>query len=257
MPLHRLSKTAIKKIHQAIDLLFEKAKARIIGPQSLPKGIEIRVKTDYTLPSLYEAAVSQEGHKPDGEILQSMIRIADSYIDAAKEKMKAQSVNAIGNVLRDASISGVSTDLRTVLNGELSKVWDTTTTTLSAIVDAESSNAKNVGIMEGIVKTNAFQGVDDPVVFFVVVRDNVTCDECKRLHLLEDGLTPRVWKLSELGHGYHKRGEPMPKVGGLHPHCRCTLTTLMPGYGFDNTGHVTYKSRTWNELENQRSVSKE
>jgi len=97
---------------------------------------------------------------------------------------------------------------------------------------------RNVGILEGIVKTNAVAGVEDPTVFFVVVRDGVLCGECKRLHMLEDGVTPRVWKLSEVGHGYHKKGEQFPKVGGLHPHCRCVLSTLLPGYGFNEGGFV-------------------
>jgi hypothetical protein len=76
---------------------------------------------------------------------------------------------------------------------------------------------------------------------------------CRRLHLLDNGKTPRVYKLSEVGHGYHKKGQDDPKLGGLHPHCRCTLVTLMPGFGFDKAGMVKYISRTHDEWAKQHS----
>jgi hypothetical protein len=61
-----------------------------------------------------------------------------------------------------------------------------------------------------------------------------------------------------LGHGYHKKGEPNPKVGGLHPHCRCTMVTLMPGYGFDAGGMIKFKGveqrdRPSTELRQERA----
>ena len=41
-------------------------------------------------------------------------------------------------------------------------------------------------------------------------------------------------------------------VGGLHDHCRCTLTYLAKSFGFKD-GKVSYISADHNELEKQRS----
>jgi hypothetical protein len=108
--------------------------------------------------------------------------------------------------------------------------------------------------MDAITKINAASGVSDPIVFFVVVRDQTLCPECKRLHLMPDKTTPKVYKLSEVGAGYHTKGDSDPKMGGLHPNCRCCLVTLMPGYGFDSAGMVTYKSPGWSEYDHQHGV---
>lgn len=250
MPSYKLSKTAVKMINDSIERLFDKAKARIIGPQSLPKGIQIRVRPELTLTSIFEHASEVDGAKADKATLESILKIAESYIDAAKERAKAQTVHVVQSTLRN----NPATDFRTVLHGHLSEVWDKTTTTLGAIVSVESNNAKNIGTMEGITKANAYQGVEDPVVFFVVVKDGALCGECRRLHLMPDDTTPRLWRLSEVGHGYHKKGDDHPKVGGLHPHCRCQITTLMPGYGFDGTGHVAYVARGHSEIDKQRAI---
>ena len=97
--------------------------------------------------------------------------------------------------------------------------------------------------MMDISRTASGAGEYDPSVYFVVVKDDRTCKECIRLHLMPDGVTPRIWKFSELKQGYHKRGEDNPSAFGLHPHCRCTLTYLANGYGFDNRGWATYVAR--------------
>ena len=95
-------------------------------------------------------------------------------------------------------------------------------------------------------------GDEDPVVYFVTVRDEHLCAECRRLHLMEDGSTPRLWRSSEVGHAYHKRGDPDPKVHGLHPHCRCTPVSLAPGYGFDAAGRPTFVRLGHDALAEQR-----
>jgi hypothetical protein len=98
--------------------------------------------------------------------------------------------------------------------------------------------------------------IDDPVVYWVIVRDEHVCGECVRLHMLPDGVTPRCWYLSEVGHGYHKKGQDNPKVGGLHPHCRCSMVTLLPGYGFSASGNVAFISLNHDEVARQRGVKK-
>jgi hypothetical protein len=95
-------------------------------------------------------------------------------------------------------------------------------------------------------------GDADPTVFFVLVRDQNTCKECIRLHLMPDQSTPRLWKFSELKQGYHKRGEEKASAFGLHPHCRCTLTYLSGGFGFDEFGKLEYKGENFNAYSKQK-----
>jgi hypothetical protein len=143
--------------------------------------------------------------------------------------------------------------METVLGGELAGLWGKVTADVTRIVDTEATGARNLGTAEGIVKVAASAGESDPNVFFVVVRDLALCDECERLHLLKDSPVPRVWKLSQIASGYHKRGDASPSMGGLHPHCRCTLAYLSRGYGFDGDGGVKFIAFDHDEFARQHA----
>jgi hypothetical protein len=80
------------------------------------------------------------------------------------------------------------------------------------------------------------------------------CPFCKLLYLKPDGVTPRVFKLSELlanGSNVGRRaGRPMLSgrsrtqwkavVGAVHPFCRCSLQVLPTGMGFNGRGQMVY-----------------
>lgn len=251
---YKLSKTAINLIHSAIDDLFDRAKYRFLGEKSPFGGKQLRItlRPTFTLEGLFNQAAEEEGHKPNQELWRSLMHVAASYLDASKEKAKAKVTNAVHTFLTDAALKGVKTDVKTVLGGQLSETWKNIHSDVTRIVETESTIARNFSIADGIVKANAATGVEDPTVFFVIVRDENVCDECVRLHMLPDKTTPRTWKMSELGSGYHKKGDLTPKLGGLHPHCRCALSTLLPGYSFDESGKVTYKKPDWDEYSHQR-----
>lgn len=247
-----LGKGAVRAIERAVDEVFDRAKVRTLGPQSISKRLYIGYNPDLTLPGIFGAASREEGVIPNLETLAQILKITGSYIDSTRERTKARVVKEVQSFLTEAFHAGEEVDIKTVLGGKLTEVWQDARTAMRKIIDSEANNTKNVGILEGIVKINASAGIDDPKVYFVVVRDRDLCDECRRLHLMPDGRTPRVWKLSELGHGYHKKGEAEPKLGGLHPHCRCTLVTLMPGYGFDPRGFVAFIGTGHDEYAAQR-----
>jgi len=120
------------------------------------------------------------------------------------------------------------------------------------IANSESNKTANVGTALQISKVGESNGEDDPTVFFIVTVDDVTGPEEFVLHLLKDRKTPRLWKLSEIGHEYHKKGDNNPKMAGLHPNCRCKLTYMARGFGFDDDGNVTYKSSDYDALKEQR-----
>lgn len=249
----RLSAGAVKLIRGAIDRLFDRIRDHVIGDKT-PRGkrLYIAYRPELTLKGIFNAAAQEEGVVPHEDVFKTLADISVSYLDATREKMKAKTVHAVQGFLQDAYNTGVETSLSTVLAGKLYEVQGDITRDVRRIFETESTVVRNTSIMDGVVRSNAAVGIDDPVVFFVTVRDQHRCDECTRLHVSADGVTPRIWKLSELGSGYHKRGEDAPKVGGLHPHCRCVLTTLLPGYGFDAAGKVTYKSPGFDEFSAQR-----
>lgn len=254
MPRPGLTPTAIKLIHAAVDNLFDRLHQRVRGDKQWTGGKQLRIgyKKEATLLGLFEAASKEEGVTPHIEVVKPLLNIASSYLEAVKEKTKAKVVQGVQSFIHDAAIKGVATDVETVLGGHLADVWKETTNDIKRIVETESTVVRNTGLMDGILRSSALVGVEDPVVFFVIVKDGNACGECMRLHVQPDGVTPRVWRMSEVGGTYHKKGEEFPKVGGLHPHCRCQMTTLMPGYGFNDAGRVTYKHPGYNELEKQR-----
>lgn len=257
MPKGTLPKGAVKKIHAAVDKVFDRVLNRFLERPYGDKKIYIGAKPPRaTLPSIYRAASASEHAKADELVLNNLLEVAEGFLNAQRERVKAHTVKTVQSVLHEAHLADVETDLKTVLEGQLYDVFGRAEDGVKRILDTEASNARNTGSLDGIIKVNAFSGIEDPVVYFVVVRDNNLCDECKRLHLLDDGKTPRCWYLSELGHGYHKEGDGEPKIGGLHPHCRCTLVTLMPGYGFDGAGMVEWIGFDHNEIDSQRKTSK-
>ena len=79
------------------------------------------------------------------------------------------------------------------------------------------------------------------------------CNECLRLHMLPDGVTPKVYRMSELSMNWHKRGEDRPSCNGEHPGCRCSLQQLPPGWGFKG-GYLAFISLDWDEYKDQHGL---
>jgi hypothetical protein len=253
-----ISKTARKAIETAVEALFERAKARLLGPDYKKRaawgGKSLVFTHDFTLPGLFTAASREEGVTTvNHDLLAGLVRIAESYVDAQKEKAKAQTVQAVQSFIQDAATKGVKTDVETVLGGQLADLYGKVHADVKKIVETETTVVRNMGVDDAIQRISTLAGIPDPVVFFVVVRDGQRCGECTRLHLLDDKVTPRVYLRSEVGAGYHKRGDANPKVGGLHPHCRCVMSVLNPGFGFDAGGRVIWKTYGHDELKRQRN----
>ena len=230
-----ITKQGIKAVHKSVDFLFDRLIARMLGPQYVAnrgnKNIYIGYKPQLSIPGLYMAAAEQEQVKPQMGPLDSLAEIARGYLEAQRTVAKSRVVKAVDSFIREADASGVDTDVKTVLGGELADLWGKTTHEVSRIIDTESTGARNLGVLEGITVVNANAGVEDPVCFFIIVRDENCCQECIKLHLLDDKITPRCWYLSEVGHGYHKKGEGFPALGGEHPHCFVGDTRISTSFG--------------------------
>lgn len=249
----KLSPKAVARIEEAVEKLFVRAKSRFMGgiPPGAPKHLIISIAKGLSIPGVFQQAARAEGVLPNEDLQSTVTKIGLNYLDAIKERAKARTVQSVQAFLTDAQKNGVDTDVETVLGGQIADLWGTITGDVKRIVESETTAAKNISIADAISKINASAGINDPIVYFIIVKDGEACEECVRLHTM-DGKTPRLWKMSEVGSGYHKKGDDSPKATGLHTHCRCQMASLMPGYGFDSNGRITYISQGWDELKNQR-----
>lgn len=256
-----MTRASIKLIYAAVDALFGRAKARLlarrpnkeirISVMSQPLGI----KEHLSLPGIIRRAATSSIHQPSSYLHHAVTHVAEQYLDAHREAAKAQVLHKVQSFLAQAKTSGVKTDMHTVLGGELAEIFGKVTQNVKKIVETEATRARNLGALDIVAKSAVYQGVQDPIVYFRIVRDEHVCSECLRMHQLDGTLSgkPRVYLLSEVQHSYHKPGDESPKIGGLHPHCRCTLVHLGKGFGFDTGGNAVFISDTHNELTAQRN----
>jgi hypothetical protein len=101
----------------------------------------------------------------------------------------------------------------------------------------------NNAIQYGRAQAISERGGHDPWVFKRPRPD--CCNECRQAYLHPDGKTPRLFRLSELmkngSNVGRTRDERLPTVDSLHPWCRCLLSELPDGFGFDAQGAMVYQ----------------
>jgi hypothetical protein len=253
----RLSPGAARVLDGRVDDIFDSLLTRLLGHGFTGRRLYIGFHQDFSLPGIYEAAVTGEGGRPDTDIVSGIASIARDYLDKHRAEAKAKTKHHVQALLRDLSDGRIDADeFQNHVESEMHTLWDSIRSSVERVVETENEHAKTIGIKEGIDQINASFGIDDPVVCFVPTGDDYVCDECRRLHLLPDGVTPRVWRSSEVESGYHKRGVDRPSWQLLHPHCRCALATVLKGFGFDKGGKVTFISNDHDELAYQRSYKR-
>lgn len=242
-----LSRSQIAHINALVDSWIARIKTRFLGPNRGAKTIAFQFDKEHSLPGLYAGAAAAEGHRtPDPGILRNLMDVASAHLEAKRHEARARVQRAVAAALDDPKRRPA-----VVLGGELADVGRDLAAGVKKVLETESTTARNAGTMDAAAKVAAQFEIDDPVGYFATVNDMHRCSECARLHLLEDGITPRVWRLSEIGGGYHRRGQANPKMSGLHPNCRCSWCTLLPNWGFKN-GRVSFISLGHSELEKQR-----
>ncbi len=138
--------------------------------------------------------VRSNGGIPSKEELTTLVQTSKNYLDALKLKAQNKIVKEVEAHLQAEEATPQS------IEKVLQEAWKDVTKQLGDVVDSESQIAKTIGLLNGIIRTNAAVKVDDPIVFFIVKKDDFTCGECIRLHLMDDQITPRLWHLSELSH---------------------------------------------------------
>ncbi len=258
LPVPRLGQKAVADIKAHVAKLFGQLRMRVLG-NKYPAGkfLVVASRPDLSLRGLFEAAQTAEGVKPREEVVQPLLDVANSYLDAAEARAQAGIVHEVQAFLHDAARSGVKTDASTVLGGKLADIFGKAAKDVRRILEAESTLSRNTGAVDGISRVAAAIGIEDPVMVQLHPLDEYTCEECLRICYMPDRLTPRAWRMSELKAGYHVKGEDIPSLGGQHPHCRGHWTQILPGYGFNAAGRITHVEPGYDLISAQRDGSEE
>ena len=235
--MYGLSSASKEAIGTAIDGMFDKLAFHLLGNIPKLKGkkfLLIGEREKLNLAHIFVQAMNNvDPNHLERDALKSMLDSAHGYVESLKHKTRANVTENIDAMVKEAKARGdqvTREDVDNVFSTEMEKAKSH----MKTIAEAESTKTRNVGHTMDISRVASDIGDDDPTVFFVVVRDGNTCKECMRIHMMPDGVTPRLWKLSDVSAGYHKRGEDRPSLCGGHPNCRCSITYLASGFGFKN-----------------------
>ena len=251
--MYGISSTGKEAIEYAISKMFDSLAYKLLG--NIPK---LRNKSPFfgssppmSLAHIFvEALGGKEPNHLERDVLKSILSSSHGYIESLKHKTSSNVVESIDALVKEAKLKDTYVSPLEV-SELISKEMGKAKTHMKLIAEAETTKTRNMAYTMDIADKAEKQGIEDPNVFFIVVRDGLLCNECKRLHMLEDGVTPRVWKMSEISMGYHKRGEDRPSSCGEHPFCRCSLSQLPQGWGFKD-GYVSFISENHDEYSTQK-----
>ena len=241
-----------------LDNFFQNMSDEVLSPEfrkiKYGKNIVFSAFPEASLPAIFKIALEQKHALTpvENDVLKKLLLNANEYIDALKAKTKANLLGELDSYISTSALKGIqpdSTGITEILKENLDKAGNH----FQVITEAEATKVRNLGRAINITKSGADMGVEDPLCYFVVVRDDVTCENCIHNHLMPDG-TPRLFRMSELTTAYLSsadRKEGKVSVCGQHPNCRCSLQQLPPFYGFVN-GKVKYVGRGKDPLAEQR-----
>ena len=250
-----ISSSGKEAISIAVEKMFDTLAYRLLG--NVPK---LRNKSPFfgssptnSLAHIFiQALGGKEPNHFEKDILRSILNSSHGYVESLKNKTSSNVVESVDALVKEARIQGShvsSAQLAELISAEMDKARGH----MKLIAEAESTKTRNMGHTMEIASKAKEEGIEDPTVFFIIVRDGKTCPECIRLHMLPDEVTPKVYKMGELSMGYHKRGEDRPSACGEHPFCRCSLSQLPPGWGF-KAGYVSFISLNHDEYRKQRDL---
>jgi len=215
-------------ISNRVDDVFDEMRSSFLPSKDESKS-KILSFGAYSLDKLYEQSARSMGTEPNEKTLSGLTEVASTYLEAAKQRLKAA---IMAEVIAEARNKDSGQESADDLKTRLAAAIERAEAEVKRTVDVEAGRAKSVGYTEGIIRSAASLGDEDPTVVWICVHDDKLCDLCKRLHLLPDGLTPRAWKLSQCTHEYGNKDSTRPSMAGLHPHDRCILAYTPKGWGY-------------------------
>lgn len=216
-----LPNSAKTLINDEIGKVFERLKIRLLNPFYKPKESD-NLKHDkfLSMPGLYFSAYqdASKDTRPTLDALKGLIKVTENYINTQEEKLKQKAFDMVEQALQNAS-KDKDFDYQQELNQSLLNVFDQAQNATKTIIETELQRTKTIGLQEGTLDLLERQGITDPTVAFLTRKDNLVCQYCKEFYMLPDGVTPRVYKLSELKGGYMNKKDPSPHLAPLHPNC--------------------------------------
>jgi ribosomal protein L31 len=221
--MKNLKQDTRNSIEKTVDRLFDRLSYYFLGfvPKRGKKIYFFTEKPQTTLANLFVQAMrNRSPNEIEKEAAKGLLKTASKFIESLKEKTANNIIDKIDALHKESHLKQKDvniSEIKDILNTEMSKAKSH----FKMIAETESTKTRNTGIAMDIAKINTELGIQDPLVAFSVVRDNVTCKHCLSNHLHPDG-TPKVFRLSEVKQSYlssedRKSGEV--SVCGQHPHC--------------------------------------
>ena len=164
--------------------------------------------------------------------------IIGKLIQADKQQLTLIQEVVSQGLLQNKTRGQVAMELRETCNN-WTRDWDRVA--ITEMWDAKL-NGEAMAILSGESK---FSNKGGETMVFKRPAHNA-CNQCKRLYLEADGVTPKLFTLTELmANGTNqnrKTAEWLPTLGVLHPNCLCTLS-IFPGenWEFDENGQLVLK----------------
>ena len=252
--MNGLTTRAVEAIRKMIGSKFDSISLNLLGilPRvSKEKRIIFSTTKDNMISLFLQSLASRDPNRLEETTLKTMLTVASGYMDGLKERTSSRIIQDVDSYVKDQNNKKEPISYKKVKK-IIADDMDKAKNHIKLIANAETNKAVNTGTALQIARIAEGKGEEEPTVFFIVTVDDVTGPEEFVLHLLPDRKTPRLWKLSEIGSGYHKVGDSDPKFPGLHPNCRCKLTYLAHGWGFDASGRVKFIDSDHDAFEAQR-----
>jgi hypothetical protein len=256
--VYGISSNGKDAISKAVEDLFDSLALRILGDMPKlrhKKYLAMSAKPNLNLAHLFVQSMNNRSpNSIERDVLKGMLESSQGYIDTLKGKTKSSVIDRINSLIMEAQAKKETADgrlIHKIINDELSKAKSH----LKMIVESEGTKFRNLGTMMNLTRMAASVGDNDPNLFITEPRDKFTCKDCLKNHFLPDGITPRIFKLSEIKQGYLSKADRdagQVSIHGQHPNCRASVTYLSRGFGFKN-GSLAYIAQDYDEYQKQRN----
>lgn len=188
-----------------------------------------QIATKMPMSSVEEKAI-EFANDHAGEYIQGIGDDLVRDIRAASARSTEDALRAVQDGVKDAIKNRKTiSELKTNLYGRI----DNRFRDWQRVAHTEMTAAIQRGVYNDI-RESSTKGADQ-LVFKRPSPD--ACSHCKRMYLEEDGITPRIFKMSELeDSNIGKRvADWKPTIGPVHPWCQCQLQIVPDGFEFEVT----------------------